>query len=331
MKKILMTLAVLASISMNARAEETPKRVVVCSVTLGFRHGSIPFGEKAIQEIADATKAFTVVDWLRQPPEPTLKKPAEPKLPANANPKQLEEHSKKMQEYQAALAKWTPEEEARANEAKEEFQKQVVERIAKLHPDRLREQKIDAVIFVNTTGDLPLPDAEGFAQWIEGGGAFIGMHAASDTLKNCRPYMDMLQGCFAGHGPQVPAELIAGDCEHPANGGIGKTWNLAQEEIYHISQHDRAKVRSLWFMRHDPNKAEQAGYFPLSWARQAGKGRVFYTALGHREDLWEPAEDLKGRINPVETSKQYRAHITGGILWALGLVPGSAEPNPEIQ
>ena len=45
---------------------------------------------------------------------------------------------------------------------------------------------------------------------------------------------------------------------------------------------------------------------PYTWVRTHGKGRVFYTALGHREDIWA--------TDPV-----FRAHVLGGIRWALGL------------
>jgi type 1 glutamine amidotransferase len=141
----------------------------------------------------------------------------------------------------------------------------------------------------------------------------------------------MLQGEFAGHGAQVPADLVAADTQHPANAGIGKTWNLTQEEVYHIKHQDRSKVRSLWFLQHDPNKLDEKGFFPVSWCRMAEKGRVFYTSLGHREDLWDETDAVKDRKNPPEVSKQYQAHILGGIKWALGLAHGSAEPNPSVQ
>jgi type 1 glutamine amidotransferase len=90
-------------------------------------------------------------------------------------------------------------------------------------------------------------------------------------------------------------------------------------------------VHSIWFLRHDPNFKDQKGFFPVSWCRMAGKGRVFYTSLGHREDLWTTDPELKGRVNSVETAKQYQAHLLGGIKWALGLVKGSAEPNPSVE
>lgn len=83
-------------------------------------------------------------------------------------------------------------------------------------------------------------------------------------------------------------------------------------------------------MRRHPNEPQKEGCHPVSWCRAAGKGRVFYTSLGHRQDLWSADPDLKNRINPVETSKQFQAHLLGGIRWALGLAPGSSEPNPTV-
>jgi type 1 glutamine amidotransferase len=87
----------------------------------------------------------------------------------------------------------------------------------------------------------------------------------------------------------------------------------------------------LLFMRHDPNDTQLAGFFPVSWCREAGKGRVFYTSLGHREDLWSDDPNLRDRKNTVEISKQYQQHILGGIKWALGLADGNDQPNPEVK
>ena len=63
----------------------------------------------------------------------------------------------------------------------------------------------------------------------------------------------------------------------------------------------------------------------------AEKGRIFYTSLGHREDLWDETDAVKDRKNSPEISKQFQAHILGGIKWSLGLVTGSAEPNPDAK
>lgn len=309
-----------------------PKRVIVCTVTAGFRHSSIPEAEKTLQKLADESKAYTIVDFVRQPTVEVPKKPVPPRpLKPDADEKARARHAQEMKKHQEALARWTPENEAALKAAQEEFNKQMRASLGRLSPANLTTQKIDAVIFANTTGDLPLPDAEGFAKWVADGHAFIGMHSATDTFKSFAPYFEMLQGTFDGHGAQVPADLVAADTSHPANAGIGATWDINQEEMYLIRNHDRTKLRALWFLRHHPNDPQQAGYFPVSWCRLAGKGRVFYTSLGHREDLWSDDPSLKDRKNPPEISRKYQAHILGGIKWALGLVEGSAAPNPEVK
>ena len=53
--------------------------------------------------------------------------------------------------------------------------------------------------------------------------------------------------------------------------------------------------------------------FPITWARPYGKGRVFYTSMGHREDVWE---------NPM-----YQALLLGALGWTTGRIEASIEPN----
>lgn len=313
-------------------ASAEPKKVIVVTTTTGFRHGSIPFAEKTLAKLAETSGAFTIVDWAQQPDIKVEQKPNKPKdLPANADDKAKANYEKQMKSYQDALAKWTPEIEAKAKAAKAELDAGIKKALEKLSPENLRAKGIDGVIFANTTGDLPLPDRDGFIKWIEEGHAFIGTHSASDTFHHFDGYLDMLGGEFQTHRFQVPADLVAGDTQSPANAGIGDHWDIKQEEMYLIKRQDPAKVRSIFFLRHDPNFPDQKGHFPVSWVKAAGKGRVFYTSLGHREDLWSDDPNLKGRINSVELSKQYQAHLLGGIKWALGLAEGSDKPNPEVQ
>ncbi len=327
----LLALALAAAPVFSARAAE-PKRVLVCTVTTGFRHSSIPYAEKTLEKLSKESGAYTIVAFLQQPDIQVPKAPNKPKaLDEKADANAHKRFDNDMKKYDEAMAKWTPEVQKEAKELQAKFDAAVVKALEPLSPANLEAQKIDGVIFANTTGDLPLPDKDGFIKWIEAGHSFMAMHSGSDTLHKYRPYSDMLQGEFETHKAQVPADLIAGDTSHPANGGIGATWNLAQEEMYHIKTQERSKVRSLWYMRHDPNEVEKKVYFPVSWCRIDGKGKVFYTSLGHREDLWSDAEDMKDRKNSVETSKKYQAHILGGIKWALGLVEGSSEPNPTVE
>jgi type 1 glutamine amidotransferase len=323
-------LACLAGISFAAEK----KRVIVCTVTTGFRHSSIADAEKTLEKLAKESGAFEIVEFARQPDIAVPKRPNKPKdLKPDASEKDKARMAEDMKKYAAEMAKWTPEVVAEEKAAKEKFEAAVKKSLEVLSPAHLREAKIDGVIFANTTGDLPLPDKEGFIQWIEDGHAFMGMHSASDTFHPFPAYGGMLQGEFKTHGKQVPADLVAGDTAHPANAGIGSKWDLKQEEMYEMKDgsHDRSKVHVIWFLKHPPQEPDKAEYAAVSWCRMAGTGRVFYTSLGHREDLWNDDPALPNRINPPETAKQYQAHILGGIKWALGLVKGDATPNPEVK
>jgi uncharacterized protein len=327
----LLALTLVAAPFFTASAAE-PKRVLVCTVTTGFRHGSIPWAEKTLQKLADESKAFTVVGFVQQPDIQVPQAPRKPKdLAADADDGAKKRYANDMKKYDGEMAKWTPEIQADAKAKQDALTAGIKKSLERLSPANLEAEKIDGVIFANTTGELPLPDRDGFIKWIEAGHAFMGMHSASDTFHPFRGYIGMLGGEFETHKAQVPAEMIAGDTAHPANAGIGANWNLVQEEMYHIKSQDRSKVRALWFMRHDPNEVTREVFFPVSWCKNAGTGKVFYTSLGHREDLWSDSAEIKDRKNSVELSKQYQSHILGGIKWALGLAEGSSTPNPEVK
>jgi len=334
MKNILRFLFVSATAALlilPASAAE-PKRVIVCTVTTGFRHSSIPVAEKTLQKLADETHLYTIVDFARQPEGQVMHKPNKPgNLKPDADDKAKARYEADMKKYDEELAKWTPEVEQKAKDSQAKYDAQLKESLGKLSPDNLTAQKIDGVIFANTTGDLPLPDRDGFIKWIEAGHSFMAMHSGSDTFHGFPGYLDMLQGEFAGHNAQVPVDLVVADQDHPATKGLPNPWNLNLEEMYHIKHQDRSKVRSLVYLRHDPNKTEELGFFPVAWVREAGKGRVFYTSLGHREDLWSDDPAMKDRKNTVEMAKQYQQHILGGIKWALGLADGSVQANPEAK
>lgn len=333
MKILHLTLAMVFSSTLLCSAASEPKRVLVCTTTLGYRHPSIPYAEEALAALDAASPEFEIVGWLRQPAieVPQAPPPPWPKPGPQATAAELDKYNAALAEQQKALEKWNQEMKPEADKKRAELIAAMTGVLQPLSPQALRENRIDAVLFCNTTGPLPLPDVAGFAEWVRSGGVFLGMHAASDTLKDSLPYTEMLCGTFETHGPQVPASMVAGDKEHPANAGIGEIWKLSQEEMYLIKNYQRDNVRSIWFMRHHPNNPEQEGFFPVSWVREFGKGRLFYTTLGHRDDLWSIDPALPRRINPVETSVQFRNHILGGICWALGLVPGSSEPNPETK
>lgn len=273
------------------------KHVLVVTTTMGFRHSSIPTAEKVIGELAASSGAFTVEYARVEPNDPQFKgadgKPDKAKVEAA---------------IKAVLAE-------------------------KLSVAALR--RYDAVIFANTTGgkgaDLPLPDTQAFLDWIKAGHGFVGMHSATDTFRGhepLHPYVEMIGGEFKSHGAQVVVDCLNEDNQHPACADLGASFHL-KDEIYLLNGYDRTKVRNLLSLDKHPNN-QTPGHYPISWCKQYGKGRVFYTSLGHREDVWD-ANTPPGfkRENPPEVARAYQQHILGGIKWALGLVKGDATPQTK--
>ncbi|HSV74576.1 MAG TPA: ThuA domain-containing protein [Chthonomonadales bacterium] len=181
--------------------------------------------------------------------------------------------------------------------------------------DSLR--RFDGVIFNNTSGDIGIPDLPAFLAWLRTGKAFIGVHAATDTYGNQPAYIEMVGGQFLTHGNQTEVQIIVGDRRHPATSMLPNPWVIT-DEIYIFRVNNRANVRALLYLDRHPNdglpNANQPGDHLLAWNRMYGRGRVFYTALGHRKDVWE---------NPL-----FQQHLLGGIRWALGLARGESRPLP---
>jgi len=294
-------------------AAAAPKKVLVVSITTGFRHSSIETGEKVLGELAKKSGAFTV-DYVQQP-EAAPKSPGKPKRDA----KDTDDSFKaKEEKYSAEMADYLPLRQAWEQKIKAYCDE-------KLAMDKIKDY--DGFIFCNTTGDLPFPDPQGFIDLIKGGKAFIAVHSGSDTFHKFRPYVDMLGGEFETHKAQVEIEPIIHDAKHPATKPIPAGFKV-YDEIYIIKNYDKATSHGLVALESHPND-KTPGYFPVSWVKEFGKGKVFYSSLGHREDVWD-AEWKAGtneRKNAPEIANIYQAHLLGGIKWALGLEAGDAAPG----
>jgi uncharacterized protein len=305
-----LSLALLLAAALPARAQtKALKRVLVVTTTTGFRHSSIPTAEKIIGELAQKSGAFTV-DYARVENNDAQFKGADGKP----------DKTKFEPAVKAVLAE-------------------------KMSPAAM--QQYDAIVFANTTGDLPLPDRQALLDWIKSGKGFIGVHSATDTFHGFPPFIEMIGGEFKTHGPQVEVEAINQDKECPACRHLPGNWKVF-DEIYQFKNFERAKVHGLLTLDKHPND-KTPGDYPVSWTKQYGlgkrihvergaellaakcwmtkSGRVFYTSLGHREDIWDPNwKDGKGeRKNSAEIAEAYQQHLLGGIKWALGL------DKPEVK
>jgi len=273
--------------SCQTMTHSKPKKLLVVSVTTGFRHTSIPTLEKMLTELGMESGEFTV-DFVQQPPEPSR--------PGRGA---------------------TDEQRSTFSDAQSKFRIALTNELQKLAPTNL--QHYDGVVFASTTGELPIPDPQGLLDWIKAGHAFIGIHAASDTFHRWPGYIEMLGAEFDHHGAQLSIDCLNQDPQHPATAGLPNVWPLTQEEVYQFKNYDPAKVHDLLILDKRPQTPRTPGHYPVSWCKDYSNGRVFYTSIGHREDIIDPDPNMPNRVNSVDISKAYRAHVLGGIEWALGL------------
>jgi len=190
-----------------------------------------------------------------------------------------------------------------------------------------------------TNGNLPMEDGQrrGLLEFVRQGGGFIGIHCASLTFYNDPAFGEMLGGYFLRPVAQNRRFVLkVEDSTHPATRMLGPSWSLIDEfYLFGTAAWDAARpeenVDALFghripvgFSRQrvtvllsldaaDPSAEGLAhvrpgGDYPQAWCRPYGEGRSFYTALGHRSDLWTD--------NPL-----FRDHLIGGIRWALRLEP----------
>jgi type 1 glutamine amidotransferase len=173
---------------------------------------------------------------------------------------------------------------------------------ARLTPARLR--RAHAVVFATTTGELPLPDRAALLRFVRSGGAFIGVHSASDTFHGWPGYFRLLGAEFARHGRQQEGRVVVSARPHRVTRGLPRSFPLF-EEFYEFRARPLPGSRVL--VRLDPTSIDDEGGpdLPLAWTRRYGRGRVFYDALGHFDATWR--HPLHSRL------------VRSGLTWALRL------------
>lgn len=175
----------------------------------------------------------------------------------------------------------------------------------------------DLVFFANTTGTLNFtPEGKSaFYEWINNGGAWAGVHSAGDTFHDDPEFLNLVRGEFLTHGVQRAVQIHNQDPQHPACRNLPATF-MAYDEIYEFKNWDRKNVHVLLTMKEHPQQSK-SGDFPVAWTNRVGKGRMFYTSLGHREDMY---------LNSL-----YLQHLIGGLRWALGLENGDDTPGNPLR
>ena len=186
-----------------------------------------------------------------------------------------------------------------------------------LEPERLN--TFDAVFFF-TSGELALSAAQkqGLLDFVRNGKGFGGAHSATDTLYQWPEYGELIGGYFDGHPWVQNVRIDVEDASNPLVSHVAPSFEL-REEIYQHRNFSRANVRVLLTLDVDSVNLgaegvnRRDGDFALAWVRPYGRGRVFYTALGHFDETWQDPR--------VQTMLQ------GALEWLVGARTIEAEPR----
>jgi uncharacterized protein len=209
-------------------------------------------------------------------------------------------------------------------------------------PDYLAQ--FDAFFFYTTgllttagTDKNPPMTVEGkaaFLDAIKNGKGFIGTHAATDTFhtgegpgfdtkdrtpryrnygKEADPYIRMIGAEFIIHGAQQKARMHVVDPNFPGLKDNSGDFELTEEWYSLKDFSDNLHVLLVQETEGMTGAPYQRPPYPATWARMHGKGRVFYTSMGHREDVWQ---------NPL-----FQEILFGGIVWAVRNAEADVTPN----
>ena len=175
------------------------------------------------------------------------------------------------------------------------------------------------VIFLSTTGDvLTTVEQAAFERYIQAGGGYAGIHAASDTEYDWPWYGNLVGAYFNNHPNGTPTATVkVEDPSHPSTKGLPKRWERTDEWYNFRTPNNlttRNKLHVLASMdetTYAPGTGANGVEHPISWCQDYDGGRSWYTGMGHTEANFTDPNFLK--------------HILGGIQTAAGVVPADCK------
>jgi type 1 glutamine amidotransferase len=164
-------------------------------------------------------------------------------------------------------------------------------------------KKFAAVIFLSPTGKVFGPgQEEAFQNYIEQGGGYVGIHAATDCEYNWPWYGKLAGAYFKGHPSQQEAKLIIVNKNHPSTAGLPDTW-VRKDEWYNFKDINPDITVLIKIDESSYKGGENGGDHPMAWYHAYDGGRAFYTELGHTNESFS---------DPL-----YLKHLLGGIEYAI--------------
>ncbi|MFN3850871.1 MAG: ThuA domain-containing protein [Spirosomataceae bacterium] len=181
------------------------------------------------------------------------------------------------------------------------------ENAANINEENLK--RYNAVVFLSTTGDvLNAVQQADFERYIQAGGGYVGIHAASDTEYNWPWYNDLMGGYFASHPGRTVSnvqngKMITMDKNHPSTAHLPETFER-KDEFYDFKSLKKDILKFLVRVDENSYKEGKMGDFhPMAWYHEFDGGKSFYTNYGHTPETF---------VEPLMVE-----HIWGGLKWAM--------------
>lgn len=295
MTRFFLSLALVAATAVFATADDKKKRLLLVTHSGGFMHDSIGVAEDILKE--QGPKNGYEVTCFRFTEDPDKKVKYKPKKDApEVETTYLEKYSA---DYRARTGKTVERENC-----------------GRVNKETLK--NFDAVLFFTTGNPVTKDELKDLIEWTKAGGAFAGTHCGADTLYNT-DYGAFIGGWFKTHpAGYQKVKIHFDDAKHPAAAGF-TAGQQYEDEIYIFKEpYSRDKVHVIFSCEpgsFKPNEQQgrKDGDYALSWCKDEDKGKIFYTAFGHKKEVWkDPA---------------FQQHLFGGLNWAVGKLPGDATPT----
>lgn len=168
-------------------------------------------------------------------------------------------------------------------------------------------QKFHAVVFLNTTGDiLNTEQQNNFERFIQAGGGYVGIHAATDTEYDW-PWYGKLAGAYFKSHPNNPnvkeGEYYVVDQDHGACDSLPERFTR-EDEFYNFNDINPDINVLVKIDETSYTGGENGDDHPMVWYHEYDGGRAFYTGMGHTDESF--SEPL------------FLNHLLGGLRYALG-------------
>ncbi|OLF05063.1 glucose dehydrogenase [Actinophytocola xinjiangensis] len=172
-----------------------------------------------------------------------------------------------------------------------------------------------AVVWLSTTGDVLNADQQtAFENYVDNGGGYAGVHAASDTEYDWPWYGELVGAYFKSHPQIQQASVDVESHDHPSTAELPDRWTRT-DEWYNYRTNPRADVKVLATLDETSYDAggDAMGDHPIMWCHPQSQGRSWYTGGGHTNESYSEPEFL--------------THLAGGIRYAAGLAEADCTPD----